>query len=121
MNGASTRRTNGMRCLQVSLSAVSFAVLLAALIACSGVRFQPPTPPRSEPPGPPAGPPVVVSPQQLAQEFAEDRGGDVFARWTHKVLQVEGVIGGHPRPVGPAAPGDRRIHGVVFKAPVTDK
>ena len=113
-----------MRCIKAFPAVALSAVIVVAFTACGGVRFNPPTsPPTSGNPSGsplPAGPPVVVSPEKLAEELVDDKDFEAFTRWTNKPLQVEGVIREHSVPSN-LAPGDRRIHGVVFKVVVPDK
>jgi hypothetical protein len=114
-----------MRCIK-AFPAVALSTAAAVLFtACGGgVRFNPLTsPPTTASPGgspQPAGPPVVVSPEKLAEELVDQKDFEAFTRWTNKLLQVQGVISEHSIPSN-LAPGDRRIHGVVFKVTVPDK
>jgi hypothetical protein len=113
-----------MRCIKAFSAVALSAVIVVVFTACGGVRFNPPTstPTPGNPGGSPlpAGPPVVVSPEKLAEELVDDKDPAAFSRWTNKLLQVEGVVREHSVPSN-LAPGDRRIHGVIFKVMVTDK
>ena len=113
-----------MRCIKAFPAVALSAVIVVAFTACGGVRYNPPTPQPTpgNPAGPnlPPGPPVVMSAEKLAEELIDDRTPEAFTRWNKKLLQVEGVIREHSVPSN-LAPGDRRIHGVVFKVVVPDK
>ena len=113
-----------MRPLNALPAVALSAVIVITFTACGGVRINSTAPPLgtggpSGSPLPP-GPPVVVSPEKLAEELVDDKDFEAFTRWTNKPLQVEGVIREHSVPSN-LAPGDRRIHGVVFKVVVPDK
>jgi hypothetical protein len=111
-----------MRFIKVVLAVALSAAAVVGFTACGGVRYNPPTsPPGTGAPGGsplPPGPPVVVPPEKLAEELEQDP--EAFTRWNKKLLQVEGVVHEHTHPSN-LAPGDRRIHGVVFRVAVTDK
>jgi hypothetical protein len=116
---------------------VSLTAFVTMLIACGSVKVGPmPSvsssasqdegPPSDNPQGGPIspvdpGPPIVISAQQLAQEFYDDANGTTY-RYNRKKLEVKGVVHEQRLPNGltNTAPGND-LGGITFRVQVTDK
>ena len=111
-------------------AALAFTALTALLLACGGqVSFTngPAAPPAATgPAGSPSpvdpGPPIVLSAQQLGQEFNDDPNGTTL-RYRRKLLQVKGAVAERDKPGVDVPVNDANdpVGGIVFRPVVTDK
>src|SRR5262249_22109 len=123
-----------MRRARTFLTTALFAAVVAALIACTGIKVQTfsgvPSSPATQATKttgrgkfwgpPPTGPTVAISAKQLCQELLDDPKAGYF-RYCKNILEVEGVVSERHVPDGFRDPGpEDPLGAVIFLVPVTD-